>query len=951
MRDGSYTMTNYQRRDTFSSFLPGLSGRYGIPIWCYYVNRGQCIASFGVEDKDHAIMEFSPAHQAYENVDRLGFRSFVRINGDYIELFSQENTEKNMKIGKNTLSIHESIPEQKLSCSINYFTLPGEKIGALVRKVVIRNHALVERKFEVLDGMPALIPYGISMGSIKEMGNTSMAWMQCEDLDTKVPFYRVRASMVDSAVVTMIEGGNFSFAGDEEGNHLQPFVDPKLVFGYDTGLKVAVNFREKGLEGMRKEKQVTSNQYPCSFFGIERTLQPEECLTIFELVGQVSNKELLKRYVSKKRDATYFETKEKEAIQIANELCSVIQCKTASKEFDAYADYTYMDNVLRGGFPVKLPGDKIFYLYSRKHGDLERDYNYYRMLPEFYSQGNGNYRDVNQNRRCDVLFTPYVKSENIEKFYQLIQLDGYNPLAVEKVTYTLSSNDTKEIFYNCSSEQIETLALSLEKPFTPGEFFLILDQVGVEDLKQSEDYFNLVIKKAENRIDAEFGEGYWSDHWTYNLDLVESFLNIYPEQEEELLFDSKIAYFRSQIPILPRKKRYEITKNGVRQYHFLDNKKRLKQNEKLVRDKKDEIVVSCLMEKLILLCTTKFAALDSYGMGIEMEGGKPGWYDALNGMPGLFGSSMAETYELARLLEFTISKLQAYDKTIAMVEETALLLEQMSQLVANHQKQIETSMELIEFWNERNDAKESYWETTFHGISGERVKVSSHELICKLVLLRDCVDYGIRKACKIGGRICPTYFTYELDQYKEEEDGIVALHFNVQIIPFFLEGPVHYLKLPISIERKKELYDEIRKSDLYDSKLQMYKVNASLKDASFELGRAKAFTAGWLENESIWLHMEYKYLLELIKSGLYQQFKEDFHKAAVPFLDPEVYKRSIYENSSFIVSSKNPDPSLHGISGPRSGPFSFAPYTCRHAALSHQTLPGMRRLRLLPPAR
>ena len=92
----------------------------------------------------------------------------------------------------------------------------------------------------------------------------------------------------------------------------------------------------------------------------------------------------------------------------------------------------------------------------------------------------------------------------------------------------------------------------------------------------------------------------------------------------------------------------------------------------------------------------------------------------------------------------------------------------------------------------------------------------------------------------------------------------------------------------------------------------MYKVNASLKDASFELGRAKAFTAGWLENESIWLHMEYKYLLELIKSGLYQQFKEDFHKAAVPFLDPEVYKRSIYENSSFIVSSKNPDPSLHG---------------------------------------
>ena len=54
----------------------------------------------------------------------------------------------------------------------------------------------------------------------------------------------------------------------------------------------------------------------------------------------------------------------------------------------------------------------------------------------------------------------------------------------------------------------------------------------------------------------------------------------------------------------------------------------------------------------------KFAALDPYGMGIEMEGGKPGWYDALNGLPGIFGSSMAETYELYRMLTYTIGALQ-----------------------------------------------------------------------------------------------------------------------------------------------------------------------------------------------------------------------------------------------------------------------------------------------------
>ena len=45
---------------------------------------------------------------------------------------------------------------------------------------------------------------------------------------------------------------------------------------------------------------------------------------------------------------------------------------------------------------------------------------------------------------------------------------------------------------------------------------------------------------------------------------------------------------------------------------------------------------------------------------------------------------------------------------------------------------------------------------------------------------------------------------------------------------------------------------------------------------------------------------------------MYDEFIEDFHKAAVPFLDPEVYGRSIYENSSFIASSKNPNTRFHG---------------------------------------
>ena len=58
--------------------------------------------------------------------------------------------------------------------------------------------------------------------------------------------------------------------------------------------------------------------------------------------------------------------------------------------------------------------------------------------------------------------------------------------------------------------------------------------------------------------------------------------------------------------------------------------------------------------------------------------------------------------------------------------------------------------------------------------------------------------------------------------------------------------------------------------------------------------------------------MEYKYLVEVLKSGLYEDFYGDFKKACVCFFDPERYGRSILENSSFIVSSAYPYKEMWG---------------------------------------
>jgi len=79
------------------------------------------------------------------------------------------------------------------------------------------------------------------------------------------------------------------------------------------------------------------------------------------------------------------------------------------------------------------------------------------------------------------------------------------------------------------------------------------------------------------------------------------------------------------------------------------------------------------------------------------------------------------------------------------------------------------------------------------------------------------------------------------------------------------------------------------------------------------MGRMMAFSPGWLENQSIWLHMSYKYYLQLIRGGLYEEFfSEMVNGGMLPFMEPVAYGRSLMECSSFLASSAFVDPSMHG---------------------------------------
>lgn len=881
---------NYGTKSEFASFLPGIAGVKGIPMWCYLVNRGQAVVSFGVQDKDHGIMEFYPAHTAYQMVERTGFRTFIKADGKYMEAFRNPLSNTKMTVYMNGLTVEDKDSENEISVKVSYSTLPGEKIAALMRVVEITNLSDRKRELEILDGMPAVVPYGVGQESLKMMAQTTKAWMQVEDSEKKVPYYRVRVSMEDSAVVKKVEGGNFAFGTLADGSSLPVIVDPYVVFNYDTSLDKAVGFNDSSLQALLAAHQNTSNELPCAFFGLSKSIESGETITLYEMIGQVRNKDILNDFLKNKIDGDYFQKKFDEATALTEELTQSVATNTANSTFDSYVRYNYMDNVLRGGTPLLLGNKHTFYVYSRKHGDLERDYNYFSMSPEFYSQGNGNFRDVNQNRRCDTFFSPIVKSKNIEMFYSLIQLDGYNPLKIEQMRY--------------KSKKAQDLGIT--EQFTPGELAAaIMDSSNGNFDAAEEKLFNEIMADAEDTVNADFGEGYWSDHWTYNLDLIEDFLEVYPDEKEKLLYETLVKAFDAKVKVRPRFSRYEKTENGIRQYHYLDEREGTTASPSFALDVNGNEVKMSLMAKLVLMCAIKLATLDPYGMGVEMEGGKPGWYDALNGLPGLFGSSMNEAYELARMVGFVRENVSLFGKSITVPAEVAELINKVYEIEKG-------SADSFEKWNLKNDVKEKYRSCVYEGLSGDTVELSSDGLNEIFEVFNDSMAAAVNKAVEIGNGIAPAYFTYEMDDYNQTEDEIIPKHFKLVQVPYFLEGPVRYLKLGDNTQAKKQMYEKIRNSDLYDEKLSMYKVNASLQEASFELGRCRAFTPGWLENESIWLHMEYKYLLELVRSGLYKEFFEDLEKAAVPFLDKDVYGRSTLENSSFIASSKNPNERIHG---------------------------------------
>jgi hypothetical protein len=133
----------------------------------------------------------------------------------------------------------------------------------------------------------------------------------------------------------------------------------------------------------------------------ETTLGPGESLTISTFFGsadEILDVPVIARRILQRGFVQYKLSRTREIIR---QITAGVETNTGNKLFDRHVQQMFLDNSLRGGIPVIL-GDtvddqsmknvdedrrlKVYHVFSRIHGDLERDYNDFVLSSTFFSQ-------------------------------------------------------------------------------------------------------------------------------------------------------------------------------------------------------------------------------------------------------------------------------------------------------------------------------------------------------------------------------------------------------------------------------------------------------------------------------------------------------------------------------------------------------------------------------------
>jgi hypothetical protein len=144
----------------------------------------------------------------------------------------------------------------------------------------------------------------------------------------------------------------------------------------------------------------------------------------------------------------------------------------------------------------------------------------------FFSQGPGNFRDVNQNRRNDVMIHPAVGDFNIRMFLSFVQADGYNPLQVATTNFKVPADKVDALVLELgilesydANESVgkgvsnaDTMKKLLQKPFRIGQLFKDMKSADISFRAEKNVFLTKVMVAADQASAAAYMQnGYWCD--------------------------------------------------------------------------------------------------------------------------------------------------------------------------------------------------------------------------------------------------------------------------------------------------------------------------------------------------------------------------------------------------------------------------------------------------------
>jgi hypothetical protein len=244
------------------------------------------------------------------------------------------------------------------------------------------------------------------------------------------------------------------------------------------------------------------------------------------------------------------------------------------------------------------------------------------------------------------------------------------------------------------------------------------------------------------------------------------------------------------------------------------------------KDTSGSVFTVSVITKLAMLGILKFSTLDPQGMGVEMEGGKPGWNDAMNGLPGIIGSGMPETYEMLRLLTFVRKAVSKNGRDVSFPSEFADFLTDMEAALSAYTSSTPdvatAGQSEFDYWDASNLAREKYRLAVVGFFSGKKLSMPSSQLVDLLLAMEKKTEQGIARALATNNGFSPTYFYYECVEYDmlvpeptipgnpPPPTKVRVKAFKLHTLPLFLEGPTRQFKVTCDDEVRKEIKPLIR---------------------------------------------------------------------------------------------------------------------------------------------